>query len=138
MWGFFNEPNRYHIEARTNFPSDQLFGVEVVCPSMNQRYPVGTIVIALKRAALDGPIPDGASVVVEKRHGDDAGLFVRSFVSTADGRIWLLPASTLQDSPPLSFRPDSPDGIEIIGVVIGSYQPEPVAERISAHGVRGG
>jgi len=100
------------------------YGLRVAGPSMNLRYPEGTIVIVLPWHG--GPLPFGRRVIVERVRAD--GLVettIKEMVKAADGSPELWPRS----SHPAHQKPiplDTADGITVrlIGVVKSSYIPE--------------
>lgn len=108
-------------------PLAQRFGLRVVGDSMNEVYPVGTIVECI---AYDGSylIDSGKRIVVQRQRDTlELETTVKELVRDADGVEWLVPRST---NPAFQrpIRADDPeDGItrvEIIGVVVASIRPE--------------
>lgn len=102
------------------------FAVEVAGPSMNRRYPEGTVLICVPIIAADIEPAEGQRYIVER--SDLAGLHemtVKELKFDRQGRPWLWPDS---DDPefqePLAADGNDGDAIEIRAIVITSVQPE--------------
>ncbi len=113
-----------------------LFGLVVHGPSMNQRYPDGTILVCAPLHDLRRDLKSGDRVIVERRNRD--GLVeatVKELIIDDDNRAWLWPRSDHPQHqqpvnipwPPDPAQHDDDQGIEeitVFAVVIGAYHPE--------------
>ena len=113
-----------------------LFGLVVHGPSMNQRYPDGTILVCAPLHHLRRDLKSGDRVIVERRNRD--GLVeatVKELVIDDDSRAWLWPRSDHPRHqqpvhipwPPDPAQHDDDQGIEeitVFAIVIGAYHPE--------------
>lgn len=99
----------------------KLYAAETRGPSMNKRWPEGTVVV-FTNVEETGEMPTkGRRYVVERRRlGGDAEHTVKLLVQDADGKYWLMPES---DDPrfqaPISVDEGTGDGdvVTIIGRV---------------------
>ncbi len=108
-------------------PLQKRFGLRVAGESMNEVYPLGSIIECVhydQVAAID----NGRRVVVLRERLDGSiETTVKEYVRTGEGEVWLRPRSTNPGF--LPFRADQVDDdqivrIEILAVVVGSYRPE--------------
>ena len=102
------------------------FGVEVHGPSMNRRYPEGTVLICVPIIEADIEPKEGQRYIVERT--DTSGfheMTVKELRFDRDGRPWLWPDS---DDPkfqePLAADGENGDEVQIRAIVITSVQPE--------------
>ena len=108
-------------------PLQRRFGLRVAGESMNEVYPIGSIVECVHYDQCE-EIPSGKRVVVQRERLDGSlETTVKEMIRTEDGTIWLRPRSTNPSF--LPFRGDQPDApdivrVEIIAIVVGSYRPE--------------
>lgn len=99
----------------------RMFGLRVVGPSMNQFYPDGTFVFVVPAAEIG--LRGGDHVVVQRHRIGLTETTIKE-VQKEDGQLVLIPHSTdPKFQEPLRYRIDEhdQDGLEIIGVVVGSY-----------------
>lgn len=124
------EPDDWEVftgRADVKAPLQRRFGLRVCGESMNEIYPIGSIVECVQYDGLE-QIPTGRRVVVQRERIDGSlETTVKELVRTTDGIEWLRPRST--DPSFLPFRGDKPDDpdivrVEILAVVVGSYRPE--------------
>ena len=102
----------------------RLFAAETHGPSMNKRYPPGTVIIFNDQAETGSPLEVGKRYVVRRERNGSREDTVKTLWRDKTGRYWLLPESTdplFQE--PLSLDPDDGD-VTIIGRVIWSVQRE--------------
>lgn len=108
-------------------PLQKRFGLRVSGESMNEVYPIGSIVECVQYDHGDF-IENGRRVVVQRERLDGTlETTVKELIRTEDGAIWLRPRSTNPSF--LPFRGDVPDEpdiarVEILALVVGSYRPE--------------
>lgn len=113
--------------ADISAPLKERFGLRVVGDSMNEVYPTGSVIECVK---YDGSalIESGRRVVVQRTRVDGSiETTVKELLRDPEGVEWLCPRSTNPSFIP--FRAGEPEdpgivGIEIIGLVVGSYRPE--------------
>jgi transcriptional regulator with XRE-family HTH domain len=112
-----------HIKA----DAGRRFGLRVEGDSMNMIYPQGTILDCI--STLDGVTPKTGQrvIVVRKRVDESLEATVKEYLVDESGKEWLVPRST-NPAFQTPFSVDQPGegvvGVEIIGVVVGSYRPE--------------
>ena len=102
------------------------FGLEVRGPSMNRRYPEGTILVCVSVIEADVEPQQGHRYIVERI--DSAGqheMTVKELKFDDDGKAWLWPDSDHPEhQAPIAADGGDGDSIEIRGIVITSVQPE--------------
>lgn len=115
------------VAADGRYPGVRRYGLEVRGPSMNRRYPEGSIVIVVKLLDLGRDPRHGERVVVQRRRrADDLMEATVKELRIVDGEPWLWPDSdhpSFQQPTPLHDGAED-DIVEIAGVVVGSYRPE--------------
>lgn len=119
----WNEGDQYPVAvpADPSLEGFKLYAAETRGPSMNRRWPEGTVVV-FTNVVETGEMPTkGRRYVVERRRlGGDAEHTVKLLVQDADGKYWLMPES---DDPrfqaPISVDEGTGDGdvVTIIGRV---------------------
>lgn len=93
----------------------RLYAAETRGPSMNKRWPEGTVVVFTQAAeTMESPIP-GKRYIVERRRAGEAEHTVKLLAQDADGRFWLMPES---DDPRFQTPISVDDGIDGEEVVI--------------------
>jgi len=99
------------------------FGLRVVGPSMDLRYPHGSMIIVVP---WDGPPPVGKRVVVERtRPGGLVETSVKELVRRPDGELELWPRSTHPaHQAPIPFGDHDDVTVRLLGVVRATYLPE--------------
>jgi len=118
---------RFTGRADVAAPLQQRFGLRVDGESMNEVYPLGTILECVQYDHEE-PIPNGKRVIVVRTKVDGTvEATVKEFVRTEDGSAWLRPRSS--DPSFQAFRADEPDrpditSVEIVGIVVSSIRPE--------------
>ena len=92
----WNEDDQYPVAI----PDDpalrgyRLYAAETRGPSMNRRWPEGTVVVFTNAAeTLESPIPGRRYVVEKRRQGGDAEHTVKLLHQDGDGKYWLVPES---------------------------------------------
>lgn len=127
-WEF--EPDEWEMftgRSDVRAPLQKRFGLRVCGDSMNEIYPIGSVVECVQYNGTD-LIDSGRRVVVQRERIDGTlETTVKELVRTDDGVEWLRPRST--NPAFLPFRGDRPDDpgivrVEILAVVVGSYRPE--------------
>ena len=127
-WEF--EPDEWEVftgRADVSAPLQKRFGLRVAGESMNEVYPIGSVLECVQYDQGES-IPNGRRVIVQRERIDGTlETTVKEMIRTDDGTVWLRPRSTNPSF--LPFRGDVPDDpditrVEIIGVVVGSYRPE--------------
>jgi SOS-response transcriptional repressor LexA len=82
-------PNEPELQAFT------LYAAETRGPSMNRRYPPGTVVVFTNAAETEEPLEPGKRYVVErKRASGEAEHTVKTLHRDESGSLWLIPEST--------------------------------------------
>ena len=119
----WNEGDQYQVAVPVDPLLDgfKLYAAETRGPSMNKRWPEGTVVV-FTNVEETGEMPTkGRRYVVERRQlGGEAEHTVKLLVQDADGKFWLMPES---DDPrfqaPISVDEGTGDGdiVTIIGRV---------------------
>ena len=97
-------------------------------PSMNQRYPEGTVVIWVDMLEFRPPRDGDRVVVYAICKDDEVEATVKKF-TVANGKKWLWPESDdplFQAPIEIEHPGDRIKSIEIKGIVIGSYIPEAI------------
>ena len=92
----WQEEDQYQVAV----PTDEevlpfrLYAAETRGPSMNRRWPEGTVVIFTNVAeTLESPIPGKRYIVERRRMGGDAEHTVKKLVRDDHGKLWLMPES---------------------------------------------
>ncbi|MEN3973087.1 XRE family transcriptional regulator [Sphingomicrobium sp. XHP0235] len=117
----------YTGRADVSTSPQQRFGLRVAGDSMDEIYPIGTILDCIAYDH-DTVIPNGKRVIALRTKVDGTvEATVKEFWQTDDGVPWLRPRST--NPMYQAFRADEPDSpdierIEIIGRVVASIRPE--------------
>ncbi len=119
----WNEGDQYQVAVPVDpqLEGFKLYAAETRGPSMNKRWPEGTVVV-FTNVEETGEMPTkGRRYIVERRRmGGDAEHTVKLLVQDADGKFWLMPES---DDPrfqaPISVDEGTGDGdiVTIIGRV---------------------
>lgn len=115
---------RYSVAVPISDKYHRVYGLEVRGPSMNKRYPEGTVIVCVKPQEYGEEPKPGKRVVVERRN--DQGLHeatVKELRADDSGLRWLWPDST-DPNYQTPIRTDGGEDVEITGIVIGSWQPE--------------
>ncbi len=124
----WDEADRYPVwvpipDAWKPFPK---YGLEVRGPSMNRRYPEGTILICVGILDADIEPEEGHRYIVERQ--DTAGLHemtVKELRFDKQERPWLWPDSDDPDfQQPIAAEGEDGGSVEIRAIVITSVQPE--------------
>lgn len=110
-----------------------LYALRVVGPSMNEVFPEGTIVIVEDIHQRENPPRERSRVVCQRVSGGRFETTVKELRTDAAGRYWLWPRSTdPEHQQPIEVPPPDRwdesrdgDGVYVVGIVIGRYQPEP-------------
>lgn len=126
--GVFYDPQEYTYDDREAVPIDdepRFYGVtlraaRVRGPSMNRRFPDGSIVVFTEHDPVHDPLPLDRRVIVRRRR--PTGLIemtVKELRRDSQGSYWLWPLSDHpQHQQPIPLIPDDgDDSIEIVGVV---------------------
>lgn len=125
-WG---EDDRYTIPIPDDegFRAFQLFGVETRGPSMDKRYPEGTVVVVTDVVERGEDIQPGRRYVVEREGAD--GLreaTIKTLWRDDVGSLWLLPESSdPRFQVPIALNGDEGDTIRIVGRVVYAVTREP-------------
>lgn len=121
----------------TGNPPPGLYGLAVEGLSMNKIYPPGTIlaVVPFWQFTQSRRLRSGIRVIVHRYRHDEVEATVKEIVFDSDGRPWLVARSTEPEfQHPIAIPaiydggPFADDGIriEIVGVVFGAFQLEPM------------
>ncbi len=101
------------------------FGLEVHGPSMNRKYPEGTVLVCVGILDADIEPREGQRYIVQRESHGEFEMTVKELKLDQQGRPWLWPDS---DDPehqqPLSANGDDGDTVQILAIVITSVQPE--------------
>lgn len=104
-----------------------LFAVETRGPSMDKRYPEGTVVVFTDQIERGEPLVPGRRYIVERERAD--GLreaTVKTLWRDAEGALWLLPESNdPRFQQPIPLAGEEGDTIRIVGRVVYAVQREP-------------
>lgn len=122
-----DEWEAYTGRADVPAPIQKRFGLRVAGDSMDQLYPIGTILDCVE---YDGNevIPSGKRVVVQRTRIDGTvEATVKELIRAEDGTEWLVPRSN--NPVHQAFRGDMPNEpditrVEIFGIVVSSIRPE--------------
>jgi len=124
----WDEGSRYSVPIpdEPRWRSFRLFGAEARGPSMNRRYPEGTVLIVTDQVETGEHLVVGRRYVVERERAD--GLreaTVKTLWRDDAGALWLLPES---DDPrfqqPIPISGEQGDTIRILGRVVYAVQRE--------------
>lgn len=119
----WNEDQQYQVAIPLDQTLDgfKLYAAETRGPSMNRRWPEGTIVVFTNvEETGESPVAGKRYIVERRRLGGEAEHTVKKLVRDADGKLWLMPES---DDPrfqaPISIDGGTGDGdvVAIIGRV---------------------
>lgn len=111
------------------FEGASLFALRVRGNSMDQYYSDGTMVIVCPAAEIG--VREGDHVVVRRNRANLCETTLKEVVKQRGG-IWLHPRSSDPDHQrPIQLKnaPDADDGMEIIGVVVSSYNIRPIQQK---------
>lgn len=101
------------------------FGLEVHGPSMNRKYPEGTVLVCVGILDADIEPKEGQRYIVQRESHGEFEMTVKELKLDQQGRPWLWPDS---DDPehqqPLAANGDDGDTVQILAIVITSVQPE--------------
>lgn len=102
------------------------FAVEVRGPSMNRRYPEGSVLICVKLIDMDHEIEPGTRYIIQRRDAaGDHEMTVKELRVDENGNPWLWPDSDHPEhQSPLPVSGIDGDEIQILAIVVSSYQPE--------------
>lgn len=124
----WDEDLRYEVSV----PDDEhlrpyhLHGLQTRGPSMNKRYPEGTVLIYTSIIETREEIVPGRRYIVEREKAD--GLreaTVKTLSQDDDGKYWLMPESTSpHHQQPIEINGGTDDTVRIIGRVTYSLQRE--------------
>ena len=103
-----------------------LYGAETRGPSMNRRYPQGTVVVFTDAIETEQDITVGKRYIVERERAD--GLreaTVKTLFQDEEGKLWLMPESTdPRHQQPIEIGSADGDTVRIVGRVVYSVQRE--------------
>lgn len=115
-----------HVPEEPRLQHFSLRGAETRGPSMNRRYPEGTVVIFTDMVETGEDIVVGKRYVVERERAD--GLreaTVKLLWRDEAGKFWLLPESSdPRFQEPIELEANEDDTIRIVGRVRGAYVRE--------------
>ena len=97
----------------------KLFGAETRGPSMNRRYPEGTVLIFTDAIETEEDIEVGKRYIVECERSDGMReATVKTLIADEQGKLWLMPESTdPRHQQPLEVGGNEGDTIRILGRV---------------------
>lgn len=123
------EDDRYAIPVPDDpqYRHVRLFGVETRGPSMDRRYPEGTVVVVADLYEHGEEPRPGRRYVVERERADGMReATVKTLWRDDDGKLWLLPESTdPRFQQPIAAEGDTGDLVRIIGRVVYAVLREP-------------
>ncbi|MEX3008980.1 XRE family transcriptional regulator [Hoeflea sp. TYP-13] len=103
-----------------------LYGAETRGPSMNKRYPEGTVVVFTDTIETEQDIEVGKRYIVERERAD--GLreaTIKTLIQDEAGNLWLMPESTdPRHQQPIEIGGANGDTVRIVGRVVYSVQRE--------------
>lgn len=101
------------------------FGLEVHGPSMNRRYPEGTVLVCVGILDADIEPKEGQRYIVQRESHGEFEMTVKELKLDEEGRPWLWPESDHPEHQvPLAANGDDGDTVQILAIVITSVQPE--------------
>ena len=121
------------VPVRPEYASLPHFAVRVSGPSMDRRFPDGTIIVCVKLLDMTGYVPESGRRYIVHRRDKHGGVeaTVKELRIDDRGHAWLWPQSTHPDyQQPVRLDslsehlPDADDDLIIWALVIGSYNPE--------------
>lgn len=116
----------YSGGSHIDVPEGARYGLITAGESMNQIYPLGTILDCVAVEYAD-ELKSGQRVIVERHRADgDVEATVKEYVRSDDGSEWLVPRSSNPAFLPIAAN-DPGEGItevRVVAVVVGSYRPE--------------
>lgn len=125
----WEEDDRYQIPVPDDdaFRGFQLYGVETRGPSMDKRYPEGTVVVVTDMIERGEDIQPGRRYVVERERPDGMReATVKMLWQDETGHLWLLPESTdPRFQEPIALNGDEGDTVRIVGRVVYAVTREP-------------
>jgi DNA-binding XRE family transcriptional regulator len=122
------EDDRYTVPIPDNeeYRRFSLYGAEIRGPSMDRRYPEGTVVIVTDQVERGEQLVVGRRYLLERERAD--GLHeatVKTLWRDDAGKLWLLPESTdPRFQEPIPIGGDEGDTLRIIGRVVFRVQKE--------------
>jgi repressor LexA len=116
----------FAVPVATEYQGLSLFGVIVRGPSMNEIYPDGTVLIAIKLAELGREPEPGERVIVYRQRPDGRiEASAKEYRVGLGGRVELWPRSTSPEhKEPIFLEGKEAAGVRVHALVIGSYRPE--------------
>lgn len=113
------------VPVPDQWKSNGVFGLEVHGPSMNRRYPEGTILLCVPFVPADIEPRESQRYIVQRERAGEYEMTVKELRFDKAGKPWLWPDSDDPDhQQPLAVQGDDGDTIEIVALVIASFQPE--------------
>lgn len=104
----------------------KLYGAEARGPSMNKRYPEGTVLIFTDAIETEEEIKVGSRYIVERERAD--GLrecTIKTLIRDETGKYWLMPESSdPRHQQPIEIDGDNGDTVRMMGRVRYSVQRE--------------
>lgn len=132
--GQWAESNELEVEDQysvavphdAEFSQYRLTGAEVRGPSMNLRYPEGTILVITNAIETREDIQPGKRYVVERHRADGMHEYtVKTLHRDEDGHFWLVPESNdPRHQQPIKVNGDLGDTIRILGRVVYAVSRE--------------
>tara|TARA_R110000751_G_scaffold146094_8_gene249986 strand:- start:4054 stop:4632 length:579 start_codon:yes stop_codon:yes gene_type:complete len=131
VWAESNEweEERWYDVAVPNDPElagYKLYGAETRGPSMNKRYPEGTVIVFTDAIETEEDVRVGSRYIVERERAD--GLreaTIKTLIRDETGKYWLMPESTdPRHQQPIEIDGDNGDTVRMVGRVRYSVQRE--------------
>lgn len=132
-----NEENLTYLPIPADLATFPVFGATVCDPSVDEIYPVGSVLVCVPLTAWPRPLRPGQRVLVEDWRGGKVAVVCRE-LRIHDGAWWLWPRSSSPDwqapqrwrdtadtspHPPLGTR--KPDGLHVVAIVRLGTRAEP-------------
>ncbi|WP_366656585.1 XRE family transcriptional regulator [Fodinicurvata sp. EGI_FJ10296] len=117
----------YAADSQGNSRPD--FAVTLVGPSMDRRFPEGTVVICTAADGPAGPLRSGDTVVAERHDDPLVERRVAIYKRDPAGQEWLWPQSSHRDhQAPLPMNSDGASDVRVIGIVLNVVNAVPRGE----------
>lgn len=123
------QDDQWHVSIPTpgDYERYRKFALSVRGPSMDRRYPPGSILVCVDYYELGRDPASGERVIVHRHKGDLTEATCKLYQRDSEGHPWLWPESTHPEhQTPIDPTADpEADEVCITAKVIGSYRPEP-------------
>ncbi len=108
------------------FHGFSLYGAETRGPSMNRRYPEGTVLIFTDAIEAEEDVQVGKRYIVERERADGMReATVKTLIADDQGKLWLMPESSdPRHQQPIEIGGDEGDTVRLLGRVRYSVQRE--------------